>query len=80
MTNIYSLDKTFDLFTNFLTAANILQIPRVADLPVGENLLDHLFTDIPFIVNGTIAITPAEISSWKSNLQYDFFRKGNICS
>ena len=71
---------TVSSFTNFLSAVNIFQIPVVADLPVGESLLDHLFTDIPFIVDGTMAITPAEITSWKSSLQYDFFGKGIICS
>ena len=53
-----------------------MQIPVLADLPVGENLLDHVFIDIPFLVDGKIAITPAEISSWKSSLEYDFFGKG----
>ena len=52
------------------------QIPVLADLPVGENLLDHLFIDIPFLVDGKIAITPDEISSWKSNFDYNVLGKG----
>ena len=56
----------------------LLQIPMVVDLPVGENLLDHLFVDIPFLVDGKIAITPTEVLSWKSSLEYDFLGKGSI--
>ncbi len=54
------------------------QIPVLADLPVGENLLDHVFVDIPFLVDGDIAITPQRLNSWSTNLQYKLFGTGLV--
>ena len=33
----------------------------MVDLPVGNNLSDHLFVDVPFLVDGPVSITPNEI-------------------
>ena len=62
--------------TFVVTVIQLLQIPVVADLPVGDNLMDHLFVDVPFLVNDSISISPKEIGSWRATLEYEVFGTG----
>ncbi|KAK0052908.1 glucose dehydrogenase [FAD quinone] [Biomphalaria pfeifferi] len=57
-----------------------LKIPVVADLPVGENLQDHLWFDIGVKVKEPITATLEESSSWWSYLRYYFFGSGFLGS
>ena len=46
------------------------QIPMVADLPVGENLHDHMFFDYHVTLNGpSSGISGDDLSSWWSRLK-----------
>ncbi len=54
----------------------ILQIPVVADLPVGQGLKDHLFVDIPYTVEKPITLTNTESDSWSNYINYYLFGKG----
>ena len=76
--SIYKTRVDKYMYYIFATEVNILQIPILADLPVGENLMDHITTDISFLVNDTISITPSEISSLKAYLEYELFGQGNV--
>lgn len=53
-----------------------LNIPVIADLPVGENLQDHLMFPFAIESNVTWSITPDQITSFWSNLQYNVFGTG----
>ena len=50
----------------------------MVDLPVGDNLMDHLFVDVPFLVNDSISISPKEIGSWQAALEYEIFGTGTL--
>ena len=62
----------------FVIFPSVFQIPVVADLPVGENLIDHIFVDVPFLVDGPISISPEKITSWQASMEYEVFGTGNI--
>ncbi|KAH9525158.1 hypothetical protein Btru_000505, partial [Bulinus truncatus] len=57
-----------------------LGIPVVADLPVGENLQDHMWFDIGVKVREPITATFDEADSWWSNLKYNLFGTGYLNS
>ncbi len=48
----------------------------IADLPVGKNLKDHVFVDLPYTIDKPIALTPREFNSWSTALQYQLFGTG----
>lgn len=53
------------------------QIPVVADLPVGENLQDHINLDTPtFTVPRHVSFTTDRVNSWLSTLKYELFGTG----
>ncbi|KAK3102353.1 hypothetical protein FSP39_010753 [Pinctada imbricata] len=47
-----------------------LEIPVVADLPVGQNLQDHLFVPLNFFPNVSLAITPEKAGTLWNNIVY----------
>ena len=56
-----------------------LQIPPIADLPVGNNFQDHIVLDGRFYtLNKSAALEPKELSSIKSRLEYNLFGTGMI--
>ncbi|KAL3868337.1 hypothetical protein ACJMK2_041154 [Sinanodonta woodiana] len=57
-----------------------LGIPVIADLPVGENLQDHLMLGIPTGVNITGSFTEKAVSSWWTYVQYFLFGTGYLSS
>ncbi|KAL3868340.1 hypothetical protein ACJMK2_041157 [Sinanodonta woodiana] len=57
-----------------------LGIPVIADLPVGENLQDHLMLGIPTGVNITGSFTENAVSSWWTYVQYFLFGTGYLSS
>ncbi|CAG5127512.1 unnamed protein product, partial [Candidula unifasciata] len=57
-----------------------LNIPVVADLPVGHNLQDHLMFDIGIKVSQPITATWASIGSVWTTLQYKLFGAGYLRS
>jgi hypothetical protein len=56
----------------------ISQIPVVADLPVGNNLQDHIMISQQVDVDQAISITPAGLGSVWSELQYKLFGTGRF--
>lgn len=56
------------------------KIPVVADLPVGENLHDHVFYDYQVGLKEPVAVTPAELTSFWTWLQYTLFKTGHWAS
>ena len=60
--------------TYFVSTIQLFQIPVVA----GDNLMDHLFVDVPFLVNDSISISPKEIGSWRATLEYEIFGTGTF--
>lgn len=55
-----------------------LNIPVIADLPVGENLNDHLFSVVSSEINTTDSTTGPEADSWLAYLQYLLFGTGPL--
>ncbi|XP_076442799.1 uncharacterized protein LOC143281473 [Babylonia areolata] len=56
------------------------EIPVVTDLPVGENLHDHLFFDYQVGVREPISATPEQLTSSWTWLQYTLFKTGHWSS
>ena len=56
---------------------NNLQIPLIADLPVGKNLQDHYATNLLYTVNETIVPVVLKYAKPSSILNYVLHRKGN---
>lgn len=54
------------------------QIPVVADLPVGDNLHDHLYFDYQVGVRDPVGVTPDQLTSFWAWLQYTFFKTGKV--
>ncbi|KAK7090676.1 L-sorbose 1-dehydrogenase-like [Littorina saxatilis] len=57
-----------------------LDIPLVADLPVGENLQDHLFFDYQVTLNQPISLTDNDRSSVWTALQLKLFGRGPLAN
>ncbi|XP_012943342.1 glucose dehydrogenase [FAD, quinone] [Aplysia californica] len=55
-------------------------IPVVADLPVGENLHDHLFFEYSIGLNTTVSATPAIQESWWTDMKLRLFGSGVLSS
>ena len=55
----------------------LFQIPVVADLPAGDNLHDHVFFDYHVGVKDSVAVTPAELTSFWTWLKYTMFKSGD---
>ncbi|KAL8613591.1 hypothetical protein ACOMHN_022010 [Nucella lapillus] len=53
-----------------------LQIPVVADLPVGDNLQDHVAFDYQVGVRKHITVTPEDLTSFWTQLKYTLFKSG----
>ena len=54
----------------------MLQIPVVADLPVGDNLQDHLFFDYHVGLKEAVSVTTDNLNSFWTWLQYTVFKTG----
>ncbi|XP_076472842.1 glucose dehydrogenase [FAD, quinone]-like isoform X2 [Babylonia areolata] len=57
-----------------------LGIPVQADLPVGDNLQDHLIVDYAIRINSSVDISPAKLSSWSEYFKYHLFGEGVLRS
>ncbi|KAK3585264.1 hypothetical protein CHS0354_006316 [Potamilus streckersoni] len=57
-----------------------LGIPLIANLPVGENLQDHLMLTVPTGINITGSVTENAMSSWWTIAQYFLFGTGYLSS
>ncbi|KAK7504833.1 hypothetical protein BaRGS_00003861 [Batillaria attramentaria] len=57
-----------------------MKIPVVADLPVGENLHDHPYYDFEVGVKQPLGVTPSELNSVWTWLQYKLFKTGHLSS
>ncbi|XP_041354805.1 glucose dehydrogenase [FAD, quinone]-like isoform X2 [Gigantopelta aegis] len=57
-----------------------LKIPMVADLPVGENLQDHLMTFLRVLINQPLSTSPEKLTKPWTKLQYDLFKTGFLAS
>ncbi|CAG5124865.1 unnamed protein product, partial [Candidula unifasciata] len=55
-----------------------LQIPIVADLPVGQNLQDHLYFEVGVRIKEPLTTPPSEAITWRTKLQYALFRTGPL--
>lgn len=53
-----------------------LQIPVVADLPVGQNLQDHLFFDVGVRIREPLTTAWSSLFQWQTMLQYKLFGTG----
>ena len=56
-----------------------LQIPVHADLPVGQNLQDHLYLTLPFFPNVSMSVTMEKLSSIWTLIQWQLFGTGKYC-
>ena len=56
----------------------LFQIPVIADLPVGDNLQDHLYVETFFSVDHPVSLTPATATSYKTTLHYGLNGGGNL--
>ncbi|GFS12496.1 glucose dehydrogenase [acceptor] [Elysia marginata] len=59
-----------------IAVAAVAIIPVVADLPVGENLQDHLFYEFSIGVNQTVSATEAVQESLWTRMQLNLFGSG----
>lgn len=55
-----------------------LDIPVIADLPVGDNLQDHQSIRLYSKINHSLGITPSVLSSYWTHLQYSLFGTGPL--
>ncbi|KAL5010861.1 hypothetical protein ScPMuIL_013166 [Solemya velum] len=55
-------------------------IPVVADLPVGQNLQDHLMMMMSHCINRSISVTAEKANSWYSRLLYKLMGTGYLAS
>ena len=54
-----------------------MNIPVVADLPVGDNHQDHIMTDaLSGVLDPGMAVTGRAITDWWQNIQYQLFGTG----
>ena len=49
----------------------------IQDLPVGENLQEHVFSNIEYTTETDDTFLPENIDSLKSTIQYTLFGTGN---
>ena len=56
--------------------STVLQIPVIADLPVGDNLQDHLMTLLRVLIDKPLSTSPQMINKPWSLWQYDLLRTG----
>lgn len=54
----------------------LTQIPVVADLPVGDNLHDHVFFSYSVGVKEPVGVAPEDLTSFWTWLQYTLFKTG----
>ncbi|XP_025103510.1 uncharacterized protein LOC112569801 [Pomacea canaliculata] len=57
-----------------------LKIPVVADLPVGDNLHDHVFFSYSVGVKKPVGVAPEDLTSFWTWLQYTLFKTGHWAS
>ncbi len=70
-------DGNLKFRVKFEISSHLWQIPVLADLPVGENLLDHLFIDVDFTVEGDVSLTSRLIHhTWWTKLEHSIFGTG----
>ena len=54
-----------------------VQIPIIADVPVGENLQDHVIADpVEFFTSYSVSVTPAKAENFMSAWAYYLFGTG----
>lgn len=57
----------------------LLQIPVIKDLPVGDNLQDHIAAGgIVFLIKPKIGIVQSRFENVWATMKYAFFGQGNI--
>ena len=59
-----------------LTTLLLFQIPVQADLPVGENLMDHPLFYLPISINTSIILTQEKLKSFWEMVKYLSVGKG----
>lgn len=52
------------------------QIDVVADLPVGENLQDHMMLPVALSINRSLTVGPQELFGFWSQLKYSLYKGG----
>nr|KAI8748474.1 glucose dehydrogenase FAD; quinone-like [Biomphalaria glabrata] len=57
-----------------------LGIPVVVDLPVGQNLQDHVYSALEFHIKDVAVPSFPSLRQWLSHLQYKFFHTGQLSS
>ncbi|KAK3583881.1 hypothetical protein CHS0354_033654 [Potamilus streckersoni] len=57
-----------------------LHIPVVADLPVGENLIDHVMFFVKADISKPVSYTPDKVNTTFNQLMYHFFGTGSLTS
>ncbi|KAH9503717.1 hypothetical protein Btru_067220 [Bulinus truncatus] len=57
-----------------------LRIPVLADLPVGENLQDHVMFEVGFFINQSLTATARSFASVWNHIQYKLFGTGPLAS
>ena len=67
-----SLDRLYDII--------YFQIPVHADLPVGQNLQDHVIVHLPFFPNKSLSVTEDKLLAPSSFLQWYLFGTGTYLS
>ena len=55
----------------------LLQIPMIQDLPVGENLQEHVFSNIEYTTETDDTFLSENTDSLKSTIEYALFGTGN---
>ena len=54
----------------------VVQIPVVADLPVGENLQDHVMTLLRVLIDQPLSTSPEKLAKPWTKWQYDMLKTG----
>ena len=54
------------------------QIDVVADLPVGENLQDHMMFPVALSINQSLTVGPQELFGFWSQLKYSLYKGGML--
>lgn len=63
--------------TDFNVEPILSQIPVVSDVPVGENLQDHVMgSPIEFYTSYSVSITAVKADNFMTSLAYSFFGTG----
>lgn len=64
------------IFKIYLKFCEYFQIDVVADLPVGENLQDHMMFPVALSINQSLTVGPQELFGFWSQLKYSLYKGG----